>query len=116
MWNSTPSSPAATARCAADSYQPKISSISGSSSSFGIGAFGYSPGGTWLGATMYQVASRSYAGSILDTAEARNPTWRSWTASLQPCLCTASATAERPAICLSSQSPGKRNGEYIALG
>ena len=30
-----------------------------SSSSFGIGAFGYSPGGTWLGATMYQVASKS---------------------------------------------------------
>ena len=38
------------------------------------------------------------------------------TASLQPCLCTASATAASPAICLSSHSPGKRKGEYIALG
>ena len=59
MWNSTPSSPAAIARRADDSYAPRISSISCSSSSFGIGAFGYSPGGTWLGATMYHSASKS---------------------------------------------------------
>ena len=59
MWNSTPSRPAATARRPADSYQPRISSISCSSSSLGTGAFGYSPGGTWLGATMYHSASKS---------------------------------------------------------
>ena len=35
---------------------------------------------------------------------------------LQPWRCTASATCASPAIWPSSQRPGKRKGEYIALG
>ena len=67
------------------------SRISSSVIAFGVDPPGNSPSGTWLGESVYQLASSGAPGSCLGNGSPRTPECQSWMASFVPSAWTASA-------------------------